>query len=344
MIACWPVFLARASPRSLKDKDKELSSTSTNSCPSHPLSSNMEELPPFDENLLLEYDVDTLVRYIRASPVSKDSLAVYFLSPGLVAKGNKIKSIKDSLKAMEKAHELGVRVPEIRRVIEWKRRGYIVMERIDGLNLHDCWHKIGWITTLRLAWQLRGFVRRMRAISSPTAGCLISGEVKSVWVDEDSYGLPPHASSESVAAFFNFWGNFVPPWLRDHPKPFRHYNRVFFPPDEPLVFTHQDLAPRNLLLNGSNQLVLVDWDFSGWFPTYFEYVSMQNFWTPAQWRWPDKLRWHIFSWISVGCFKLQRYALNHTRNMSLRFAIARKDEVLKEGAGMNDTHLRKPGR
>ena len=66
----------------------------------------MEKLPPFDEGLLLIYDAETLVRYIRASPVSKDSLAVYLLSPNLVAKGDRLDSAKDTVEAMNLARQL----------------------------------------------------------------------------------------------------------------------------------------------------------------------------------------------------------------------------------------------
>ena len=217
----------------------------------------MEDLPPFNEDLLLTYDTETLVHYIEASPKSKDSLSVNLLSTNFIPKGTAKTWEKDGLKAMELAQELHVRVPDIRRIVEWEGTIYVIMERIHGSNLYDYWHELGWFTTLKLTFQLRGFIHRIRSRTSLTAGALYSGEAKSVWID-DYYRLPLHASPESVAAFFNFWGNFLPPWSTDSLT----YGKVYFSPDQ-FVFSHQDLAPRNMLIVKKNNLWLVDWDFAG---------------------------------------------------------------------------------
>ncbi|KAJ3500393.1 hypothetical protein NLJ89_g9816 [Agrocybe chaxingu] len=39
-----------------------------------------------------------------------------------------------------------------------------------------------------------------------------------------------------------------------------------------LVFTHQDLAPRNFMLDKDGQLWMMDWELAGWYPAYFEYA------------------------------------------------------------------------
>lgn len=217
------------------------------------------------------------------------------------------------------------------------------MERIHGSNLHDCWHQLGWLTTFELAFQLRAYTRRMRGLTSSTVGGLATGTTRSIWI-EDEYRLPLYASSECLAAFLNFWCNFVPPQLRQGGTAFVNgYRGASFPPGQKLVFTHQDLAPRNMLIDSKNRLWLVDWDFSDWFPIYFEYAGMQNF-GDVHWTWFDKLGWRIFTWISVGVYKLEKKALSHARYWFICNPTGRQHEVLMEGAGMNDIHLRKPGR
>ncbi|KAJ3983553.1 hypothetical protein F5890DRAFT_1522356 [Lentinula detonsa] len=42
----------------------------------------------------------------------------------------------------------------------------------------------------------------------------------------------------------------------------------------PLVFTHNDLNMRNLLLDDRGVLWIVDWGFAGFFPPWFEYLGM----------------------------------------------------------------------
>ncbi|KKZ60485.1 hypothetical protein EMCG_04849 [[Emmonsia] crescens] len=293
----------------------------------------------FDEKLLQTFDDEILIHYIESSPTSKESGAVFFLSPNLVAKECGFIR-EDGIRAMKLAHELRVRVPDIKRVIEWDKERYIIMSRVNGPNLNDCWHQLDLITTIKLAFQLRSFIHRMRSKTSLTAGGLVTGIARSLWID-DYYKLPPHASTECVAAFFNFWGNFVPDncWIQA-----KSWSPIFFPPDEPLVFTHQDLAPRNLLVDDTNQLWLVDWEFSGWFPTYLEYVSMHNFWIPRHWTWWDKLKWKVFSWISTGRFKAQNVALRRARDLFMENYGSRESEVMIEGAEWDDLSQRRPGR
>ena len=57
--------------------------------------------------------------------------------------------------------------------------------------------------------------------------------------------------------------------------------RGYTPPqplDEPvfvdLVFTHNDLNMRNILLDQDGQLWIVDWGWAGFYPMWFEYVGM----------------------------------------------------------------------
>ncbi len=44
-------------------------------------------------------------------------------------------------------------------------------------------------------------------------------------------------------------------------------------PWPPPVFTHADLNPFNILVQGDRIIGLIDWEFSGWYPHYWEYTS-----------------------------------------------------------------------
>jgi hypothetical protein len=39
------------------------------------------------------------------------------------------------------------------------------------------------------------------------------------------------------------------------------------------IFTHADFAPRNILINGGHVVAIVDWEQSGFYPEYWEYVK-----------------------------------------------------------------------
>jgi hypothetical protein len=180
----------------------------------------------------------------------------------------------------------------------------------------------------------------MRRRTSQTAGSLVTGNCKSIWLD-DYYKLPSHSSPEGLAAFIRFWLQFVPRRKRAQQ---RETITPKFVPHVPasFVFTHHDLAPRNLLVDGQGELWLVDWQFSGWYPAYFEYASMQNF-NAEGWSMIARLRWWLFSWISVGSYRREAKALDVIRQRFTRYPLGRKDEVMSAGAHFDAMHLRRGG-
>ncbi|KAL8922326.1 MAG: hypothetical protein Q9172_003618 [Xanthocarpia lactea] len=298
----------------------------------------------FQQRLLGSYSDSDIVRYVLNSPpLTVSPCRIVLLSSELVAKRFTAQKLADELAAISLARQLYIRVPLIKRVVEDSGVAYVIMERIHGVTLEESWDRIGWITTLHLAFQLRHFVCKMRTCTSSTAGSLVRGTCDSIWLD-DYYKIPPHATPEAITQFLIFWLRHVPTRRKVSASNDPDGAQRFVPSTSPsLVFTHQDLAPRNLIADRDGKLWLVDWEFSGWYPKYFESVSMQNFWTPASWNWAARVRWWIFSWISVGIYGREREALKLVRSRFIRNPLGRRDEVLQPGAHFDAMDLRKPG-
>lgn len=58
-----------------------------------------------------------------------------------------------------------------------------------------------------------------------------------------------------------------------------------------IVFTHGDLCQRNIMVNEKGDVTgIVDWEFSGWYPEYWEFAKALRGW---QWQndWSDYLSW-----------------------------------------------------
>ncbi|KAK2877239.1 hypothetical protein FQN49_001314 [Arthroderma sp. PD_2] len=284
----------------------------------------------FEEHLLYRYDEETLVYHINRSKVSQGSSSLFFLSPNLVAKRYSRGEESGALRAMKRARQLGILVPSIKRVVESRKHNniYVISDRVRGHTLEEAWASLSWSRSILLAIQLRRFVRRMRTLTSKTAGSLSDGKCRSMWLG-NYYGLPPHASSETITAFVRFWYNITPSRER---KAYRApTSALLFEPDRhtPLTFSHQDLAPRNIMIDEKFRLWLLDWDESGWYPLYFEYVCMQNFNVPMSWGRLAKVRWWIFCWVSVGIFYKEQQVLNQALTNFTRFAIGREGIALQ---------------
>ncbi|KAK4174344.1 putative choline kinase [Triangularia setosa] len=239
------------------------------------------------------------------------------------------------------AHALGIRAPELKRIVKAKD-GTIecLFTRIQGPTLESCWQDLSLFTTLRLAVQLRTMVQKMRTITRPTAGSLGTGACRSFWLEE-FYGVPSHASAAVVRMIVNFWCGFQN-YGRERKKTLDEHRKScegggITPPavedgrgKDELVFTHHDLAPRNIILEkGTRNLWLVDWDESGFYPRYFEYAGMRNLEYPLEWGWYGEWRWRIFCWIVAGfrSYDGQAEMLRDIRQKAGRFPGGRRFNI-----------------
>ena len=175
---------------------------------------------------------------------------VRLISPNLVSKFLTHREAADEVAGIQLARRLGIRVPDVKRVFNVKHGVCVIMDRIHGMTLDDAWTQKGWIASIRMALQLRRYVRVMRSLTSPTAGGLISGKCHSIWL-ADYYKLPPDATPESLTSFIRFqWLQYTPKRKRA-PERTSSHNYQYLIPQTPtsFVFTHQDLAPRNIIVD-----------------------------------------------------------------------------------------------
>lgn len=289
--------------------------------------------PSFEDDLLQSYSDDELKCYIHDSPRLAPISSVFILSANLLAKHYEPHRVEDVLRAMDVARGLGVRVPCVKRTVKYEADAYCIMERIKGTTLEEAWAALSWFSTIKLALQLRRFINLIRSVTSLTAGSLATGACRSFWL-EDRYGLPAGSSPEVVSSFIEFWAGFVS--IQKAKKAAVEgtgHAQVRVPPKaKTFVFTHHDLAPRNILLDTSSQLWLLDWDYAGFYPMYFEYASMQNFFKPQDWTLIARLRWHLFTWITVGHSEQAASVLRRVRWKFTRYPVGRRFEILENKA------------
>ncbi|PGH09379.1 hypothetical protein AJ79_05691 [Helicocarpus griseus UAMH5409] len=254
------------------------------------------------------------------------------LSASLVSKAYRAELISDTLQAMELARGLGIRVPTVKRIVHSKDIVYLIMNRIDGMSLNEARSKLGWIQSIRLAVELRGYIHALRSLTSSTAGSLATGKCRSFWLD-DIYRLPQKSTPADLSSFLLFWTNFTTPRAarRNAADPLPANSNNAPSTTGPFVFTHHDLAPRNILLDTSGRhLWLVDWDIAGYYPRYFEYAAIHNF-IAEGWSWFTRARWMVFTWIAAGRWEKERRVVEQIRSKFTRFGAGRRFYLLKHG-------------
>ena len=161
----------------------------------------------------------------------------------------------------------------------------------------------------------------MHKITSSTAGGLSSGSVRSPWF-QGLYPPAPHSSPVAFAGHLNWW------LVSCRSRNLKARPDLSLEPLREHVFLHQDLAPRNMIVDAQNQLWIVDWGYAGFYPSYMEYVAIEASTIPwlSTPSWPARLarwRWAILRWIAIGragsCVKARKaLAEVHRRSCTYR--------------------------
>lgn len=282
----------------------------------------------FSETLLDKYSDEQVAYYVDQSPTltTTRTESIRVLSDHLVAKSVPWPEDHcDETDAMDKARSVGVNVPAVRRVVSLSEGDHlIVMERIHGKTLEQLWPSLGLWATIRIAWQLRSFVSALRTVTSQKTGGVHSGQVRSEWI-QGINGPVPYASPSLFCDYLNWW------LVKARPSNCAPLPQLLLRPPREHVLVHQDLAPRNMILDLSGRLWLVDWGRSGFYPAFMEYLGMEGPERAMPWlaarslaSWWGRCRWSLFCLIACGYSRLHskgRAVCVVVRQRSLRYKL-----------------------
>ena len=189
-------------------------------------------------------------------------------------------------------------VPRVRKYVTWDSDVWVFMEYVGGRNLEEAWPSLSFFTKLWVMWKLRDCIHQLRQIplAEPRTPGPIDGSGEpqrciGYYFTELSVG--PFASYADLAAWYDKRAQIA---VRlNHlaseasgKAPCLSLRKLIFDNSGPLVLTHGDITPRNVILGDDGRLWLIDWGFSGVYPLWLEYACMaayRNASAPRLWRW-----------------------------------------------------------
>ncbi|KAI4199535.1 MAG: hypothetical protein LQ346_002549 [Caloplaca aetnensis] len=146
----------------------------------------------------------------------------------------------------------------------------ILMEYINGRPLDEVWDTYSDTQKEHVISQLKGFLEELRQIKGTTIGPVDGTFCADQFFDgEDKASFGPYESETAFndglvraleARGCNTWTERVVKFIRAMPE-------------HVVVFTHNDLAPRNILVRDGTVVAILDWEFSGFYPEYWEYAK-----------------------------------------------------------------------
>jgi hypothetical protein len=228
------------------------------------------------------WDDNEIIRVVESSPYlpGSDESLVQISNDTVVKFGHTFTSSCSEALAMDLVRtQTSILVPRPKRVIHHMHdegNGLIVMEFIrNGRQLHVCWPTLSLWAKLKIILTMRRYLRQLPRIQDPrstTPGPLASqpSVCNGLQFGYDPQG--PFSTMTALAEYFHKLHHFSQYRSGQGYTPLPPLNENFF---TRLVFTHNDLNMRNILLDDCGRLWIIDWGFAGFFPPCFEYLGMR---------------------------------------------------------------------
>lgn len=156
----------------------------------------------------------------------------------------------------------------------------ITMEYIEGERLDKVWNGLPEEQKLALADERKRVLSELRALKGQYIGSLDRGQA----IDGRRFDFMG-GSFDTESDFNQF---LLSDTVRSCPTILRDIASRSLRTDHEIVFTHGDFAPRNMLVKDERIAAILDWEDSGWYPEYWEYVKSFNS--------PDyhRVNWHNY--------------------------------------------------
>ncbi|KAH8424146.1 uncharacterized protein LDX57_001900 [Aspergillus melleus] len=164
---------------------------------------------------------------------------------------------------------------------------YIFMDFVEGQTLDKVWDGYDEGAKARIANQLKAYFHELRRIHAPGyIGSVDSGPVMDPMLEYyhtrgAKTGEGPFPSLET------FNNTLIDAYQLKVPK--RHIKSflsgMLSETNHQIVFTHGDLRHANIMVHEGSVTGILDWEFSGWYPEYWEFAKAlyvwrwQNDWT-----------------------------------------------------------------
>ena len=147
---------------------------------------------------------------------------------------------------------------------------YFFMEECPGVPLGTVIDRMSSTEFDHVADQILIILNEMRSYPSKALGSVTGGPYNNRFMPFPWH--PPHAfpsTKEYLDHYRDMFLEFCGP---------EYVEELFscFPMDSQVRFTHGDLLPHNILVDGSKITAIIDWETTGYYPEFWEYCRMHD--------------------------------------------------------------------
>ncbi|KAF7877143.1 hypothetical protein EAF04_000828 [Stromatinia cepivora] len=166
------------------------------------------------------------------------------------------------------ATHTSIPVPRVLDAVTDGKLTSITMEYIEGERLDKIWNSLPEEQKKSIAAQINDFLFQLRGLT----GKYIGGMNRTPAIDSRRYDLEG-GPFESEAQFNEFLLSDAYPQV---PKCFLKMAENSLLTNHSIIFAHGELAPRNILVKEGQVVAVLDWEYAGWYPEYWDFVKSFN--------------------------------------------------------------------
>ncbi|PYH92219.1 kinase-like protein [Aspergillus ellipticus CBS 707.79] len=169
------------------------------------------------------------------------------------------------------AQHTTIPVPRVFCAFTRRNCTYIVMERIKGEVIGRGWVRRSEESKARLLSKLRRMIEELRQIPAPKnigIASVDAGPLYDCRVPGPTIRFGPFKSMQDFHRHLRTGMDFDPELDHEVQELMRQHKKEW-----PLVFTHGDLSSLNVMVREDDVVGIIDWETSGWYPSYWEYTT-----------------------------------------------------------------------
>lgn len=166
------------------------------------------------------------------------------------------------------AEHTTIPVPRVRYTYDGPNGIYIVMDYIKGTNLETLWmlNRLNPEEQDTIVNDMAAILNQLRALHTPNQEIISSAQGGPIL--DYRIGSHPVGPFQSHASFHTFLRGGVS--LEDTAKIFGKEVAACHHNNYRTLFSHADLAPRNIIIRKERIVGVVDWALAGWYPEYWD--------------------------------------------------------------------------
>ncbi|OAR00252.1 hypothetical protein LLEC1_03469 [Akanthomyces lecanii] len=197
---------------------------------------------------------------------------VYKINATTVVKTGRIVRMGEAETMKFVSENTDIPVPSIHNAYRDETTGHVViiMDFVEGQNLDKAWATYTESERQSVIAQLKGYMAQLRSFKGSFIGCIdgTACQDQYFYSEEEDYG-PYETERDFNQGIINLMTSKGPhtfiEWRCDV------WREIMKGHD--IVLTHNDFDPRNILVQGAKVVAILDWEFSGYYPEYWEYCK-----------------------------------------------------------------------